>query len=124
MFASVITTKHKMVKNGLLYHKHLGQIWRAPQYPESLHRQLIALLQQFEIMFELPEIENKPATAEELLSADNDQEGGGKCYLLPRYHSVRRHWRCTHRYATHYSMTLPLTPRPANDCSSVRQSLA
>lgn len=55
MFASVITTKHKLIKDGILYHDDLGQIWRAPQYPESLHQQLLSLLDQFGILFRLPD---------------------------------------------------------------------
>lgn len=58
MFASVITTSHKYIRDGTLPHKALKQIWKPPTYPEHLHPHLIALLEQFEILLDLPPDEN------------------------------------------------------------------
>ena len=65
MFASVITTSHNYIKNGILKRINIGQIWRAPQYPASMHLSLISLLQKFEILYELPEYD------------------GEECFLIP-----------------------------------------
>ena len=54
MFASIITTSHTLIKNGILKYSNLQFIWRPPQYPLSMHPQLLALFSKFEILFELP----------------------------------------------------------------------
>lgn len=54
MFASIITTSHSYTQKGTLQKSVLGQIWRAPRYPPSLHGALIKLLKDFEIIYELP----------------------------------------------------------------------
>ena len=54
MFASVITTSHSYIKNGILKLGDIGQIWRAPQYPQEMHHTLISLLEKFEIIYKLP----------------------------------------------------------------------
>ncbi|GAM18438.1 hypothetical protein SAMD00019534_016130 [Acytostelium subglobosum LB1] len=51
MLSSIITTKHSYSKDGILHHKSLKQIWRPPHYPEHLHPHLIALLEKFEISY-------------------------------------------------------------------------
>jgi len=66
MFASVITTSHTYVKNGILRTSLLGQIWRSPQYPANMHGSLLGILQKFEILYPLPP----------------DPEGD-QCYLIP-----------------------------------------
>eukprot|EP01133_Synstelium_polycarpum_P001517 gene1517-1772_t len=53
MLSSIITTKHSYAKDGVLPHKSLKQVWRAPLYPESLHVHLMALLEKFEISYNL-----------------------------------------------------------------------
>ncbi|EFA77446.1 leucine-rich repeat-containing protein [Heterostelium album PN500] len=53
MLSSIITTKHSYAKDGILSHKSLKQIWRPPLYPENLHPHLIALLEKFEISYNL-----------------------------------------------------------------------
>ena len=59
MFASVITTSHTYIKQGILKLSNIGQIWRAPQYPPNMHPTLLALLQKFEIIYKLPCDENQ-----------------------------------------------------------------
>jgi small GTP-binding protein len=51
--SSIITTKHTFAKDGILHHIHLKQIWKPPSYPEYLHRHFLALLEKFEISFNL-----------------------------------------------------------------------
>ena len=79
MFASVITTKHQFVKSGVLTHRDLGQIWRAPEYPPRLHAQLISLLKDFEILYEMKD------------------DSGEITYLLPSFlpeerPNIQLHW--------------------------------
>lgn len=47
--ATLFTTKHTWVKNGVLSHSALVQIWK--EYPPSVHAALLYLLQKFEIAF-------------------------------------------------------------------------
>lgn len=47
--ATLFTTKHTWVKNGVLSHSALAQIWK--EYPPSVHAALLYLLQKFEIAF-------------------------------------------------------------------------
>jgi hypothetical protein len=51
--ATVLTTKHTFAKNGVLPHKSLLQIWRAPKYPPEIHETLLSILENFEIAFPL-----------------------------------------------------------------------
>jgi hypothetical protein len=51
--SSIITTKHNFAKDGILHHIHLKQIWKPPSYPEYLHKHFLALLEKFEISFNL-----------------------------------------------------------------------
>eukprot|EP01103_Thecamoeba_quadrilineata_P004097 TRINITY_DN1381_c3_g1_i1.p1 TRINITY_DN1381_c3_g1~~TRINITY_DN1381_c3_g1_i1.p1 ORF type:complete len:1903 (+),score=318.22 TRINITY_DN1381_c3_g1_i1:778-5709(+) len=51
--SSIITTKHKYVKDGILAHNSLQYIWRPPYYPLEVHSSLLTLLQRFEIIFTL-----------------------------------------------------------------------
>ena len=62
MFASIITTCHNYTQNGILKKNNLPQIWREPQYPQKMHKTLIKLLENFEIIFELPQNTNTDQT--------------------------------------------------------------
>jgi hypothetical protein len=53
VMAQVITTKKLFVKDGIMEHRHLGFMWKAPDYPSFLHAPLLSLLQSFEVMFRL-----------------------------------------------------------------------
>jgi small GTP-binding protein len=53
MMSQLITTKKSFVKNGVLEHKDIAQMWRAPDYPPQLHRHLLFLLQSFDILFRM-----------------------------------------------------------------------
>lgn len=53
MLASIITTKHTYAKDGVLPHANLKHIWKPPLYPQFLHPHLMALLEKFEISFNL-----------------------------------------------------------------------
>jgi small GTP-binding protein len=54
VMSTIITTKHSYIKNGILEHRDLPQIWRPPQFPERLHPTLLKLLQKFSIILCLP----------------------------------------------------------------------
>lgn len=54
VMATIITTKHK-IRNGILHHQDLSMIWRAPEFPETIHYVLLNLLEKFEILYTLPE---------------------------------------------------------------------
>ena len=70
MFASVITTSHQYIKNGILKYSDLNQIWRPPLYPPSLHPSLITILEKFEILLELP-------------TEEDGEDKGIKQFLVP-----------------------------------------
>eukprot|EP01132_Coremiostelium_polycephalum_P001332 gene1332-1678_t len=55
VFSSIITTKHKFIKDGVLKRGDLYQIWKPPMFleDEGLHNLLINLLERFELMFPL-----------------------------------------------------------------------
>ncbi|KAN0011928.1 hypothetical protein ACTFIU_000147 [Dictyostelium citrinum] len=55
VFSSIITTKHKFIKDGVLRKSDLYQIWKPPHFieDEGLHSLLINLLERFELMFPL-----------------------------------------------------------------------
>jgi hypothetical protein len=48
VFATVITTKPSFIKNGILMHKDLPNIWK--DYDESLYPYLIQILERFETL--------------------------------------------------------------------------
>lgn len=54
LMSTLITTKPNFVKNGVLLSTNLTQIWKPPEFPESLHMTLLSLLEKFEISFPLP----------------------------------------------------------------------
>ena len=53
VMSTIITTKHSVIKNGVLQHSMLPQIWRAPDFPDYLHPTLIHLLEKFEVSYYL-----------------------------------------------------------------------
>mmetsp|Transcript_33003 Transcript_33003/g.82965 ORF Transcript_33003/g.82965 Transcript_33003/m.82965 type:complete len:2143 (+) Transcript_33003:102-6530(+) len=61
LMCTIITTKHQFVKDGILKHSALGQIWRAPDFPPDLHPLLLNLLQKFEISFYMKEDKDDPS---------------------------------------------------------------
>eukprot|EP00026_Physarum_polycephalum_P000314 Phypoly_transcript_00314.p1 GENE.Phypoly_transcript_00314~~Phypoly_transcript_00314.p1 ORF type:complete len:1738 (-),score=158.13 Phypoly_transcript_00314:23-5236(-) len=54
VMATIFTTKHAFVKNGILNHSDLTHIWREPRFPNALHNVLLSLLQRFEVCFSFP----------------------------------------------------------------------
>ena len=59
VMSSIITTKHAFVKNGVLQHSTLPQLWRAPEFPPYLHSILLNLLEKFEISYYLRSTQDK-----------------------------------------------------------------
>lgn len=53
VMAEIITTKKGFVVNGILDHKNIGFMWKAPEYPDALHAPLLHLLQSFDILFRM-----------------------------------------------------------------------
>ena len=53
LMATIVTTKHQFVKEGKIQNTALKQIWRAPQFPPSLHLLLYGILEKFEVIFRL-----------------------------------------------------------------------
>eukprot|EP01094_Clydonella_sp_ATCC50884_P021946 TRINITY_DN493_c0_g3_i1.p1 TRINITY_DN493_c0_g3~~TRINITY_DN493_c0_g3_i1.p1 ORF type:complete len:2040 (-),score=911.87 TRINITY_DN493_c0_g3_i1:136-6255(-) len=53
VMSTVVTTKHQYTRQGVLLHQNLPQIWRAPDFPPSLHSTLLYLLEKFEISYYL-----------------------------------------------------------------------
>lgn len=53
--ASVITEKHRWVREGILRVSDLDQIWRAPEIPSELHATILHLLTMFNIAFIISE---------------------------------------------------------------------
>ncbi|EFA78013.1 leucine-rich repeat-containing protein [Heterostelium album PN500] len=51
MLASIITVKHNYTNQGVILHRDLKHIWKAPFYPQELHPHLLTLLEKFEISF-------------------------------------------------------------------------
>jgi len=49
----IFTTKHSFVRNGILPHSHLVQLWRPPSFPSELHPFLFKLFNQFNIAITL-----------------------------------------------------------------------
>lgn len=54
LLSSVITTKHRFVKDGVLLHKDLEHIWRDNSlFPKELHASFLAMMEKFEISLNL-----------------------------------------------------------------------
>eukprot|EP01127_Copromyxa_protea_P009760 TRINITY_DN231_c0_g1_i2.p1 TRINITY_DN231_c0_g1~~TRINITY_DN231_c0_g1_i2.p1 ORF type:complete len:2533 (-),score=509.78 TRINITY_DN231_c0_g1_i2:1516-9114(-) len=56
LIASLITTKHKFIRDGLINNSSLLQLWRPPKYPQDLHFHLYQLLKRFEIVYNIPDV--------------------------------------------------------------------
>jgi hypothetical protein len=54
VLATVVTMKANYVRNGLLMHSDLPQIWKPPAFPQQLHRLLLVLLAKLELAYHLP----------------------------------------------------------------------
>lgn len=50
-FATLITTKHTLFKQGVIMHKDLPLIWKPPLYPSQVHQVLLELLARFDLIF-------------------------------------------------------------------------
>ena len=51
LLSELITTKHRYIKQGIVEHADLIQIWHPSDYPLDLHRSLLQILRKFEIAF-------------------------------------------------------------------------
>lgn len=49
VMSTLFTTKHRWLKNGVLEHAVLKQIWK--QYPEAIHEKLLLLMEKFQVAF-------------------------------------------------------------------------
>ena len=63
VMSTVITMKKNWVDNGVLLHRNLVHLWKAPNYPVEIHEKLLNLLELFELAFELPQIFNMDSLA-------------------------------------------------------------
>ncbi|KAK5582594.1 hypothetical protein RB653_004179 [Dictyostelium firmibasis] len=74
VFSSIITTKHKFIKDGVLRKSDLYQIWKPPHFieDEGLHSLLISLLERFELMFPLDS---------DLISLSSSNGNNGNSYI-------------------------------------------
>jgi len=54
LMATLITSKMNFVNNGILERKNLHFVWKPPEFPDSLHSNLVNLLEQFEILYRMP----------------------------------------------------------------------
>eukprot|EP01125_Pyxidicula_operculata_P017251 TRINITY_DN603_c0_g1_i1.p1 TRINITY_DN603_c0_g1~~TRINITY_DN603_c0_g1_i1.p1 ORF type:complete len:2599 (-),score=583.24 TRINITY_DN603_c0_g1_i1:6794-14590(-) len=53
LMATLHTTKHRWVSNGILEHKHFDMIWSKSGYPENIHAALLRLLECFDVAITL-----------------------------------------------------------------------
>jgi len=53
LFSTVITMKANYVRDGLLKHAFLEQLWREPLYPRAVHQDLLSLFQSYELIYQL-----------------------------------------------------------------------
>ena len=58
LMATILTTKHSYVRNGVVLHRDLIHIWHPSEYPLEFHQSLHQLLENFEIIFPLKESED------------------------------------------------------------------
>jgi len=65
LMATLMTTKHHFIKDGKISHHSFRQIWRAPDFPESLHPVVYRILEKFEVLLSLKEFEREEEEQEE-----------------------------------------------------------
>ena len=53
LMATILTTKHSYVKNGVVIHRDFIHIWHPSEYPVEFHKALYQILQKFEIIYPL-----------------------------------------------------------------------
>ena len=53
VMATILTTKHRYIKQGVLKHSDLIHIWHESEYPRKFHPALLQLLQKFEVTYNL-----------------------------------------------------------------------
>src|SRR5579875_4042930 len=58
--SSLITTKHNLIKKGILNHSDLLQIWKdEKKYPKQIHYLLIQLMENFEILIPITHLSSE-----------------------------------------------------------------
>jgi serine/threonine protein kinase len=79
VFASIVSAKNDSqygvagcIKNGILQHKDLNLIWREPDYPQRLHRFLLAIFEKFEILHRLDGTTDIPNLTSDTIIDRND----------------------------------------------------
>eukprot|EP01102_Stenamoeba_stenopodia_P010656 TRINITY_DN3237_c0_g1_i5.p1 TRINITY_DN3237_c0_g1~~TRINITY_DN3237_c0_g1_i5.p1 ORF type:complete len:1193 (+),score=204.69 TRINITY_DN3237_c0_g1_i5:671-4249(+) len=55
MFATLVTARANLAKEGIVCRSFLSQLWTEPSYPKSLHPFLLKLLETFEIVYSIDE---------------------------------------------------------------------
>jgi len=58
LMSTIITTKNNFVHSGFLFHDDIQHIWKEPAYPQHLHKFLMELLENFDIIFDLLPFKN------------------------------------------------------------------
>eukprot|EP00727_Mastigamoeba_balamuthi_P006865 m51a1_g28 putative protein kinase domain containing protein (2458) ;mRNA; r:113976-122755 len=53
LFATLFTVRENYASKGILSTRDLPQIWRLPKYPPEFHASLVALLESFEVVYNL-----------------------------------------------------------------------
>jgi len=60
IMSSLITTKHGLIKKGILNHSDLLQIWKdEKKYPKQIHSLLIQLMEKFEILIPITHLSSE-----------------------------------------------------------------
>eukprot|EP01113_Clastostelium_recurvatum_P022441 TRINITY_DN2678_c0_g1_i3.p1 TRINITY_DN2678_c0_g1~~TRINITY_DN2678_c0_g1_i3.p1 ORF type:complete len:2207 (+),score=796.21 TRINITY_DN2678_c0_g1_i3:224-6844(+) len=70
LMSTLITSKMNFVANGVLERKNLTFLWKAPDFPESLHGTLLDILERFEIMYRIPADSDQPHGTSAIPGAD------------------------------------------------------
>ncbi|KAL6060410.1 Myotubularin-like phosphatase domain [Balamuthia mandrillaris] len=83
VMSSIITTKHNYAKTGVLMHKVLAQLWRAPDFPLSVHPFLLSLLTKFEIVFKLEGVAEDDGTEGDEKEQQRQEESKEERSLVP-----------------------------------------
>ena len=63
LISTIITTKENCVHDGILYHRDLHRIWRAPDFPTKHHEALLELLNKMEIAYTFQDESSSPAAS-------------------------------------------------------------
>lgn len=60
VMSTIVTFQHRFIKNGVLNHGDLPQLWTPPKFPQRLHKTLLNLLEKFEISYYLRSTRQQP----------------------------------------------------------------